>query len=94
MGPQALFLYLVRWHFTEDIAQEVVIAYLAQGGKVRSPKAWALKQARGLAANEQRKQARMTSLDPQLLAQGPDALTRATQRQQIERHWNPDLRKV
>ena len=87
MDPHALFLYLVRRHFTEDIAQEVVIAYLAQEGTIRYPKAWGLKWARGLAGHERKKQARMVPLDPQLPIKAPDALTRAAQRQEIERSW-------
>ena len=99
MDPQALFLYLTqRRHFSEDVAQEVVIAYLEgrmEGAKYL--KVWAAQRARWITLDYTRKaigrgprnlEHPRTFLSPnqqrKLPCPLPSILTKLEQRQEIE----------
>lgn len=93
MTPQALFLYLTQTrHFTEDVAQEVVIDYLeGKLARAQSLKAWASRRAQWHTINHVRKvtgkgrvHRQTVPLPPSLPTAETDSLTRAAQRQQID----------
>lgn len=94
MTPQALFLYLSQQcHFSEDVAQEVVIEYLA--GKMQGAedlKLWARKRARWRRLDQARKDVGQQQikrvyvpLDPALVSAFPTPLVWAETRQALRR---------
>lgn len=99
MTPQELFLYLTQTrHFTEDVAQEVVIDYLE--GKMdgaKSLKAWASRRAkwRTLDAVRRSHGKSHVELSPTLRMTSPTPEAQAERRQLIDQYqaahpdWDP-----
>ena len=89
MTPEDLSTYLLHY-FPEDVVQEVILEYLTWKGKpIRYPKRWAWIHASWRqtdAYREQSIQGHRVDLPDDLVSCDPSPLTRAEQRQRIERY--------
>ena len=92
MSPEDLSQYLLSKGLDPDAVQETLIVYMTwQGPPIRYPKAWAWRHVYWRTKAELRKRSirgKRKDLDPlmdSLVSAAPSPLTRAEQRQRIER---------
>ena len=88
MTPEALSTYLLHY-FPEDVVQEVILEYLTWKGKpIRYPKRWGWIHASWRQTDAYREQSirgHRVDLPDDLVSREPSPLTRAEQRQRIDR---------
>ena len=94
MTPEALHTYIVGRGFTEDVAQDVVVAYLISKRVIRDPQAWGVRVALHLTARYAKGPSpswgRVSSLqaplfDHSLVGQEPDPLRCAIAKDELTR---------